>query len=960
MTFQERILRELNKTGNFRYLDVLVNSGRKEVKLTSDITLEDCEVKRYVQGIDIVKDNLVIDGNGYQIDARGKAAIFYISNMNVTFKNVTFVNGAPNPSSDSVASMFDAMRCSTVTAFKSRLSFINCTFRGNVDYHAGAMYLMLCEATVEGCSFIGNISKKYAGAIYNDELSSLTVKNSKFINNVSYEGTSDIQSVESSIRVINSEFSNAQSYKTSIEGKSMGNVVLLDSTFRQSDISPGCQTVIRNCDFKDSTVKLTHLGEVFCPEDQEADIPFDGDNIAYLNGEMDWVRELTQHEFAGEFLKYFPKFKGTGFNMQDKLHDEMSQFIEIWREIWPHESNFVMADLIVNVLTLDPEDIRDNYLNSISRQDATDDDSYGPLHRIMEEVLEFVDFPAKTFRQLDELIHSGGVNIALNADVCLEDGEADDYEDGIKIDVDGLVLDGQSHIIDACDMASIFKIDAGNVTIKNTVFKNAFSHIGGAVSNIGEVRFENCEFIENVASELGGAVINDEKMTISGCLFEGNSAGGVGGAIAATFASELLIEKTRFVKNAASLDIGCPGEILPDEAQGFGGAIYNNGKLDITGAEFSENLCDRKGGAMIVLPDSKITIDNSLFKNNHAGVDGGVIHTMGNINITDSEFRDNTADNNAGVFDGTKSSKLKISNSKFSNNTAENGNVIVNRGKLELIETEIGKSDIVDEGTDDETQQALPDETDAEVSNEDETIADEEPQNETSDGEFPEGYDDYARQFKDYFEDMLEDKGDIKGNGLMLSLIFALWASKFPEDANMVGAALLMASIYDDELVQTILDDFDQDEYRKRLTEYDAIDEELSSWFMAFALIGIIFSNSNDDELDDKLTSKEYAEHYIRLADNFQKADEDEQDGVYNALKDLVNEWKGEYPDDINMSLAYITLNAPYLSDERLNELLESLEGQSSGDEDAYERIYEDCRTVLEFKNIDLNDYLEE
>jgi predicted outer membrane repeat protein len=345
---------------------------------------------------------------------------------------------------------------------------------------------------------------------------------------------------------------------------------------------------------------------------------------------------------------------------------------------------------------------------------------------------------------------------------------------------------------------------------------------------------------------LGGAIINDEKMIISDCEFENNSSGGVGGAIAATFTSDLQIIKSKFTKNSVNFDIYCPGIILPSDAQGFGGAIYNNGKLDISESEFMENNCGKNGGAMIVLPDSVISIEKSLFKDNHAKVDGGVIHTMGDINISDSEFTRNSADGAAGVFDATKSSKLKISNSKFKNNTAEKGNVIVNKGELKLIETEISDGDIVDESFKvDETQPALPDENDAVDDEENEAVNVESGEDESG-TEFPEGYEDYAREFKEIFEEMLEDK-DFEGQSPVLILKFAVWAQRFPKDANLVAAALLMAKGFDVELVKTILDDFSQEEYNKRLTEYEPIDEEAYSWFLAVALLGMTIDNSNDD-----------------------------------------------------------------------------------------------------------------
>ena len=96
------------------------------------------------------------------------------------------------------------------------------------------------------------------------------------------------------------------------------------------------------------------------------------------------------------------------------------------------------------------------------------------------------------------------------------------------------------------------------------------------------------------------------------------------------------------------------------------------------------------------------------------------------------------------------------------------------------------------------------------------------------------------------FEEMLENK-DYEGKSLLLVMNFAIWAQRFPKDANLVAAALLMAKGFDVELVKTILDDFSQEEYNKRLTEYEPIDEEAYSCFLVAALLGMTIDNSNDD-----------------------------------------------------------------------------------------------------------------
>ncbi len=943
MTFQDKILRRLKKSNDFRYLENLVNSGEKEVKLTSDVTLEPFEESLFAGGIDIETDGLVIDGDGYIIDARGKTRIFRVENKNVTFKNITFKDGRAKPKDNSFESIFGALEGGGVYAAASDVTFIGCTFEDNSARQGGAIFLGCSRGYAEDCRFIENFGHEFAGAIFNDELSSMTIVNSEFKGNISFEGVHDIKSVESSLKIIGCEFTHLEGNGTSILAEISGNLVLIDSKLNKANVTAKNPAVVKDCRFNASTIDVAR-GRLYCEEKQKDGIQFIGDDIHYMESPMDYARELTEHEFAGEFLKRFSRLEDGRLKCDDGLHDEMVEFVEIWREVWPHESNFLMADVIANASTLAADDIQDNYLANISKERAIDMDSFDKLHDIMEDVLESVKFSAVNFKYLDDMIHKQG-SIRLKSDVVLDDAEAEDYADGIKIDVDGIVIDGNGHEIDARNRASIFKIDAENVVVRNLLFRNASSNMGGAVSNIGEVRFENCCFQENIASELGGAIVNDEKMVIDNCEFESNSSGGVGGAIAATYASTLEIMDSKFRSNAASLEIDCPGEILPEDAQGFGGAIYNNGKLDINGSQFIENRSDRSGAVMIVLPDSKININDSIFRDNYARLDGGAIHTMGEININNSQFINNRADNNAGVFDATESSRLNVSSSKFENNTAENGNVLFNKGEFELFQSFIGFGDIVDERNGDEIKNALPDVDDAN---------DDESEGKSGDNGFPEDYEDYAKKFKEAFEEGMED--DSQSQALMYSLVFMVWAEKFPEDANLIAAALILANVYDDELVKMVIDDFSQEEYRKKLTECDPIDEELQSWFFTLALVSIVFKRSKEDDADD--TSREYGKQFIELLDSF--SNESGPDESYAQMKDLVSEWQEECPDDCDMTLAYITVNIPYLSDERIHELLESLESQSICDEDNHERIYDECRRALEIRNIDLKDYLEE
>jgi hypothetical protein len=63
---------------------------------------------------------------------------------------------------------------------------------------------------------------------------------------------------------------------------------------------------------------------------------------------------------------------------------------------------------------------------------------------------------SNNFKYLDEMIHSGAKEIVLDSDIVLSDGEESEYKNGIKLDVDDLVIDGNGHTINAQGKIRIF------------------------------------------------------------------------------------------------------------------------------------------------------------------------------------------------------------------------------------------------------------------------------------------------------------------------------------------------------------------------------------------------------------------------------------------------------------------------------------------------------------------------
>ena len=71
------------------------------------------------------------------------------------------------------------------------------------------------------------------------------------------------------------------------------------------------------------------------------------------------------------------------------------------------------------------------------------------------------------FRQLDELIRSKAKEISLNSDIIFTDTQDAAFKDGIDVDTDTIVIDGNGHVIDGDGRARIFNINAGEVTLIN-------------------------------------------------------------------------------------------------------------------------------------------------------------------------------------------------------------------------------------------------------------------------------------------------------------------------------------------------------------------------------------------------------------------------------------------------------------------------------------------------------------
>ena len=143
---------------------------------------------------------LTIDGNGYEIDAKGKCGIFSITADNVFLKNMKIINGNFN---EGGAIHLSASKC----------TLNNCTFENNTaSSSGGAIFVennmgnVLNTLTIDNCHFIANSAHLMGGSICSI-WGSTKISNSTFVNDHSGYGGS-ILSLYNNLNVCSSVFYN--------------------------------------------------------------------------------------------------------------------------------------------------------------------------------------------------------------------------------------------------------------------------------------------------------------------------------------------------------------------------------------------------------------------------------------------------------------------------------------------------------------------------------------------------------------------------------------------------------------------------------------------------------------------------------------------------------------------------------------------------------------------------------
>lgn len=212
------------------------------------------------------------------------------------------------------------------------------------------------------------------------------------------------------------------------------------------------------------------------------------------------------------------------------------------------------------------------------------------------------------------------------------------------------------------------------------------SSFAGAVFNSGgEMNIQNSSFNNNFVDSsglnfgVGGAVynLNGGTVNINNSLFENNYTNGAssyGGAIANGYQNtdEYMTINNSIFKNNYSY-----GSAVP-----YGGALYNQGSIDINNTLFDGNYAEGEDRSFVyggsIFNTGNMTLNNSTLTNsnatggNNSYVFGGAIYNSGNLTINNSNINNNTANcdtyADGGAIYNYVNSTLTISNSTLSNN----------------------------------------------------------------------------------------------------------------------------------------------------------------------------------------------------------------------------------------------------------------------------------------------------
>ena len=236
----------------------------------------------------------------------------------------------------------------------------------------------------------------------------------------------------------------------------------------------------------------------------------------------------------------------------------------------------------------------------------------------------------------------------------------------------------------------------GDATISDSYFVNNSGRWGGALSVMGGesssatnfIDIDGTKFVNNSALYGGAMFVWGSNYSISNSVFDNNSAFGKGNMTPNNNNGGALVVTQGNIPISGTI---INSNFTNNKAQYGGAAWINEGTVDISNSNFINNTATVEAGAIGFEPAyTKITatVYGTNFINNTAGVDGGAIYSNGDLRISDSDFDNNKAQK-ADIIYSNINGLLSIKGNNYSNYT-ENKAPIINLAGIETISSDGG------------------------------------------------------------------------------------------------------------------------------------------------------------------------------------------------------------------------------------------------------------------------------
>jgi len=561
---------------SFTYLNSLINNLQ-----TQTLDLEDdfeyySDSDSALSGGILLDENIIIDGHGHYIDAKGQSCIFNVNDdsknlvlKNIRFSNAKGLNGA-------------------VVYFKgNKIEIINCTFENNSAENEGdAVYIAgINEASsIEKCAFINNKGTNSVIYIGSDNIQ-FDIKNSIFLNNtdLNIKGSANV------VATYDWFGHNASNYDdnslANVDGRiSLNNYLFLNISYTSDIITISLNNLYDGNvgSYDDCSVPSVKLNV------KNENLTVGNNAIIAENGkcELDYaINALT-----GSLTAYY----------EDISYTKDIAFID--------DGSFSALQLIINTAQGNIINLERNYTYNPNKDSAL--------------------VTGITFTKPMTIIGKGNVKIDAKDMARIFNVNQDITFRNISF-VNGNVLSLSSQ-----RGAAIYN-NGGNCRFINCSFINNTAYQGGAIYNSQNTlnQFENCTFINNTATSQGGVINNYQGFAkFIDSIFVNNSATGSGGVYFTEFYGYDYYDNCTFINNSAKMSA-----VINSGTTGttYDKKIINStfiGNRVIDGSDTSTNTIifsygtavegcifnDNTAASIIYSGFSNSVVKNSIFLNNTA------------------------------------------------------------------------------------------------------------------------------------------------------------------------------------------------------------------------------------------------------------------------------------------------------------------------------------------------------